>query len=56
MATTWDNLEKATTFSGGWDFNEVNLAFNQVNDPDTGNLVYFNGIGLLTTWTNIPKS
>lgn len=55
MTTTWDNLEKPTTFSGGYQFNESTLEFNQDLDPDTGNIVYFNGVGLLSTWTNIAK-
>jgi len=55
MPTTWENLEKPTTFSGGITFNEAGIAFNQVIDPDTGNIVYFNGVGLLSTWTNIAK-
>ncbi len=54
--TTWDNLEKIGTITGGWSYNEVNLAYDQPVDPDTGNTVYYNGIGLSTTWTNQPKS
>lgn len=56
MSTTWENLEKSTTFEGGWDFNEIDITFNQTTDPDTGNIVYFNGLGLLSVWTNITKS
>jgi hypothetical protein len=54
--TTWDNIEKSGTGNGGWEFNEPNLTFNQSIDPDSGNTVYFNGLGLSTTWTNISKS
>jgi len=54
--TNWDNQEKTGRGNGGWKFNEPNLTFNQMFDPDTGNIVYFNGLGLTVTWTNIAKT
>jgi len=54
MTTIWDNLEKSTMLAG-WTFNEALISFNQLLDPDTGNTVYFNGLGLDQTWTNQIK-
>lgn len=57
MSTTWDTQEKSGTDSpGGWEFNDANLMFNSANDPDTGEPVYFNGIGSTVTFTNQTKS
>ena len=57
MATTWDNLEKPTDFEGGYDFNEVGISFNQILDPETLNTVFFNGLGLVSVWSNqSPKA
>jgi len=55
MTTTWDNLEKSGGITGGWSFNETNMSFNQSLDIDTGNTVFFNGLGLLAIWTNLTK-
>lgn len=54
--TTWENLEKVGALTGGWEYEEANLTYDQINDLDTGNLVYYGGLGILTTWTNINKT
>ena len=51
MSTIWDLIEKVGTFLGGWQYNEPNLTYNQLLDPDSGNVVYYNGLGLGQTWT-----
>lgn len=48
-----DNFEKA---GGAWIYNEPNLLYNSPLDPDTGDPVYYNGIGTVTTFTNLAKS
>lgn len=50
--TTWDNVEKSGT---GWAYNEPNLVYDQVTDPDSGDAVSYNGIGTATVWTNLNK-
>lgn len=53
---TWDNQEKPGTLVGGWSYNELGLTYNQVLDLDTGNTVFYNGLGIAQTWTNqTPK-
>ena len=54
--TTWDNIEKSGTIGGGWFYNEANLEYNQLIDPDSGNPVYYDGLGVSSSWTNIPKT
>ena len=56
MTIIWENLEKSGGITGGWDFNENNMSFNQVFDTDTNNTVFFNGLGLLAIWTNQIKN
>ena len=54
--TIWDNLEKSGVITGGWDYNEPNLNYDQIVDPDTDNNVYYEGLGIITTWSNIAKT
>lgn len=54
--TTWENLEKAGALTGGWQYEEANLTYDQITDIDTGNYVYYEGLGMLTTWSNIAKT
>lgn len=56
MAASWDNIEKSGVTTGGWTYNEPNLQYNQVTDPDTGNSVKYNGFGVSQTFTNQSKS
>lgn len=54
---TWDYQEKSGTNSpGGWHYNEVDLTYNQANDPESGNIVYYNGSGLSSSWTYLTKT
>ena len=55
-ATTWDNQEKVGTGTGGWQYNEPNLNYNSVLDPDSNLPVYYNGIGVTTSWSNGTKT
>lgn len=52
---TWDNQEKAGSESG-YEYNEFNLTYNQLTDPDSGLAVLYNGFGIATSFTNQPKS
>lgn len=56
MTTTWENLEKSGVLTGGWQYEEANLTYDQITDIDTGNYVYYEGLGLLAVWTNINKT
>lgn len=56
MVTTWDNIEKTGTIQGGWTYDEVDLSYDSIQDTQTGNSVYYNGLGVNVTWTNqTPK-
>jgi hypothetical protein len=50
---SFDSQEKA---GSGWDYNDMNLTYNAVFDPDSGNEVFYNGIGRVTTFTNQSKN
>jgi hypothetical protein len=52
----WDNQEKSGTIGGGWQYDEPNLTYDAMLDPDTGNPVYYDGFGIDTSWTNITKT
>lgn len=52
--STWDSQEKAGN-SGGYEYNENNLTYNAVTDPDSGLTVSYNGIGTITSFTNLTK-
>lgn len=56
MTTIWSNVDKPNIVIGGWSFNEGGLSFNMTIDPNTGGVVYFNGIGGSQIWTNINKA
>ena len=49
----WDNQEKGGT---GWNYNETNLEYNQAIDPDSGDEVFYNSVGLLPVFTNVTKN
>lgn len=53
--SNWDNIEKSGG-GQGWEYDEVNLMYDSLVDPDSGSAVYYNGIGTVTTLTNITKS
>lgn len=52
MTTTWDDIELTGTGTGGWEYNEPNLTYNQDVDPDSGESVLYNGIGFTTSWAS----
>lgn len=52
---TWDNIEKAGV-GGGWTYNELDMAYNQENDADTGLAVLYNALGTTASFSNISKS
>jgi len=52
-SSTYDPVEKA---GGGWQYNEPNLLYNSPTDPDSGSVVYYNGIGTVTTYANQTKN
>ena len=55
--TTWDLQEKSgEETGGGWRYEDPNLTYNAATDPDSGDIVYYNGIGLTVTWVNQTKS
>jgi hypothetical protein len=53
MSTTWDLQEKG---GQAWEYNETNLDYNSVLDPDGGNGVYYNSSGLAPSYTLQAKS
>lgn len=57
MTATWTLQPKpGTTLAGGWLFNEPQLLFNSVDDPNGNDQVMFNGLGATVSWTNQLKS
>lgn len=48
----WDNVEKS---GADWNYNEINLSYNEVTDPDSGNDVFYNSVGTLATFINVEK-
>jgi hypothetical protein len=54
--TTWDFQEKSGTGVAGWEYNENNLEYNSLLDPDSGNTVYYNGFGLSQSWSLLTKT
>jgi len=52
---TWDNVEKSGSTTA-WEYNEVNMTYNQLLDPDSNLPVLYNGIGVSTSITNVPKT
>jgi hypothetical protein len=54
--TTWDFLEKTGISGGGWTYDEGNLAYDDLQDPDTGNVVYYNGFGSEAVWSLLAKT
>ena len=55
MASPVDNIEKSGG-SAGWSYNETNMTYNQLIDPDTNLPVKYNGLGTTSTITNQAKS
>jgi len=57
MTSTWDNVEKSGAIGGGWNYNEVELTYEQITDLETGNTVYYEALGLAQNWINqSPKA
>jgi len=56
MTDDFENLEKVGTITGGWDYEEQDLDYEQIADVDTGNTVFYEGLGITTDWTNINKT
>ncbi len=56
MTDTFENLEKVGTIIGGYDYEEEDMDYDQVLDLDTGNTVFYEGLGISTDWTNINKT
>ena len=52
-STTFDLREKA---GAGWDYDDPNLTYDAVTDPDSGLPVYYDGMGSATSWTNQNKN
>ena len=53
--TNWDLIEKGG-ITGGWEYNESNLEYDQIIDQDSQNYVFYNGVGVATVWSNIAKT
>ena len=53
MTTTWDLQEKS---GSSQEYNEANLSYDEINDPDGGNPVYYNSVGLTPVYTLQAKS
>lgn len=53
---TWDYQEKSNTVGGGWFYDEANLGYDDLLDPDSGNPVFYDGFGLAQTWSLLSKT
>jgi hypothetical protein len=49
----FDTFERSGT---GWDYNELNMTYNQVLDATTNSPVLYNGVGYVATWNNVNKN
>lgn len=54
--TTWDYQEKSNNTDGGWTYDEANLGYDDLVDPDSGLPVYYDGFGLSPTWSLLSKT
>ena len=54
--TKWQTQPRPGTLTGGWAFNEAQLQFNSLDDPNGLDQVMFNGTGIGQTWTTLLKS
>jgi hypothetical protein len=50
--STWDNQIKS---GNDWEYNEQNLAYNDLYDPDGNAIIYYNSAGSSPTYTNVTK-
>lgn len=53
--STWDNQEKAGN-TQGWEYDESNLLYDSLSDPDSGLAVLYNGMGTSSSFTNVIKN
>lgn len=54
--TAWDTFKKPGEVVGGWPFNDPLITFNQAIDVETGDAVFFNGLGTAQVWFNTNKT
>jgi len=52
-ASVWDGFEKA---GNGYFYDEINLFYDAVTDPESGSAVYYDGTGSTTTWLTQNES
>lgn len=50
----WDNQEKSGN-NQGWEYDETNLLYDSLLDPDSNLAVYYNGVGIVSSFTNETK-
>jgi len=53
---TWEHQLKPGTEGGGQQYDDSNLEYDALLDPDSGNSVFYDSIGQSQTWTNQSKS
>jgi hypothetical protein len=53
---TWENIGKPGNQGSGQLYDDLNLEYDALTDPDSGNSVFYDGIGQSQVWTNEPKS
>lgn len=56
MTTIWDNAPKPNTGLGGWNYDELGYTYDQLLDPTTGAIVYYDSAGILSIWNNQTKN
>lgn len=58
MSITWDKQEKPGVLppSSGWDYDENLLEYDQDIDTESGLEVFYDGVGINTTWVNEDES
>lgn len=40
----------------GWLYDQANITYDGATDPISGNTVYYDGLGVVASWTNQNKS
>lgn len=56
MSTSWENYEIPGAVGGGWGYDNANMAYDDAEDPDTGEVLRYDGEGTAQVWTTINKS
>lgn len=53
---TWQTQTKPGSLGNGWGYDQLEMTYDQVLDPVTGNTVSYDQIGADVTWTTVNKN